>query len=237
MCPLMTKPTKWHLRPAKTQISLGMCPVWSESSLSAWSNIGSSATHGVHCEDWSDLADAQADPSLCWAHRSFWWFCHKAAQIMIYDQLLFVPAEHRFQQFFSHIMTVSVCDRELNAHFYSAASLKYHAPDTWHDTTPSHIILILGQPVLALPHKTSVKRGAASIRKDLWYVMARDQTRDLPFPGYDPLPTELLGPVWSMIRMSLVHNLYKFSFCLHFSQKHWSLSEKSILHFFRQKNH
>ena len=30
---------------------------------------------------------------------------------------------------------------ELNAHFYSAASLKYHAPDTWHDTTPSHIIL------------------------------------------------------------------------------------------------
>ena len=44
--------------------------------------------------------------------------------------------------------------RELNAHFYSAASLKYHAPDTWHDTTPSHIILTLGRPVLALPHKS-----------------------------------------------------------------------------------
>ena len=29
----MTKPTKWPLRPAKTQISLGICPVWSESSL------------------------------------------------------------------------------------------------------------------------------------------------------------------------------------------------------------
>ena len=29
---LMTKPTKWHVRPAKTQISLGICPVWSESS-------------------------------------------------------------------------------------------------------------------------------------------------------------------------------------------------------------
>ena len=25
---------------------------------------------------------------------------------------------------------VSGCDRELNAHFYSAASLKYHDPDT-----------------------------------------------------------------------------------------------------------
>ena len=32
--------------------------------------------------------------------------------------------------FQSYITTVSGCDRELNAHFYSAASLKYHAPDT-----------------------------------------------------------------------------------------------------------
>ena len=31
----MTKPTKWHVRPAKTQISLGIRPVWSESSLCA----------------------------------------------------------------------------------------------------------------------------------------------------------------------------------------------------------
>ena len=29
---LMTKPTKWHVRPAKTQLSLGIRPVWSESS-------------------------------------------------------------------------------------------------------------------------------------------------------------------------------------------------------------
>ena len=29
----MTKPTKWHMHPAKTQISLGIRPVWSESSL------------------------------------------------------------------------------------------------------------------------------------------------------------------------------------------------------------
>ena len=32
---LMTKPTKWHVCPAKTQISLGIRPVLSESSLSA----------------------------------------------------------------------------------------------------------------------------------------------------------------------------------------------------------
>ena len=33
---------------------------------------------------------------------------------------------------------VSGCDREIDAHLYSAASLKYHAPDIWHDTTTSH---------------------------------------------------------------------------------------------------
>ena len=35
-------------------------------------------------------------------------------------------------------------ERELKAHFYSAASLKYHATDTRHDTTPSDIILTPG---------------------------------------------------------------------------------------------
>ena len=51
-------------------------------------------------------------------------------------------------------MTVSGSNKELNAHFYGAASLKYHAPDIWHDTTPSHIILALGRPVIALPGKS-----------------------------------------------------------------------------------
>ena len=32
---LRTKPTKWSVRPAKTQISLDICPVWSGSSLCA----------------------------------------------------------------------------------------------------------------------------------------------------------------------------------------------------------
>ena len=67
----MTKLTKWHVCPAKTQISLGIHPVWSESSLSAWRKLGSLATHWAHSEDWSDWADAQADPSLCWAHSHF----------------------------------------------------------------------------------------------------------------------------------------------------------------------
>ena len=59
------------VRPAKTQISLGIRPVWSESSLSAWRKLGSLATHWAHSEDWSDWADAQADLSLRWAHSHF----------------------------------------------------------------------------------------------------------------------------------------------------------------------
>ena len=66
------KTTKWHVHPAK--ISLGICPVWSESLLSAWRSLRSLATHWAHCEDWSDWVDAQADPSLCWAHGHFFGF-------------------------------------------------------------------------------------------------------------------------------------------------------------------
>ena len=55
---LMTKPTKWHVCTAKSQIRLGIRPVWSESSLSAWSKLGSLATYWAHIEDWSDWADA-----------------------------------------------------------------------------------------------------------------------------------------------------------------------------------
>ena len=47
MSSLMTKPTRWHVRPAKTQISQGICPVWSESLLSTWRKLGSLATYWV----------------------------------------------------------------------------------------------------------------------------------------------------------------------------------------------
>ena len=53
-----------------------------------------------------------------------------------------------------HITTVSGCDRELNAHFYSAASLWYQILDTLPDITSSHIILTPERPVLALPRKS-----------------------------------------------------------------------------------
>ena len=71
---LMTKPAKpakLHVRPAKTQISLGICPVWSESSLYTRINVGCLASHWAHSEDWSDWVDSKADLSLRWAYSHF----------------------------------------------------------------------------------------------------------------------------------------------------------------------
>ena len=63
MSRLLTKPTKWHVRPAKTQISLGICPVWSQSLLSAWRKLGSLATHWANSKD-SDQTGLM--PRLIW---------------------------------------------------------------------------------------------------------------------------------------------------------------------------
>ena len=59
----MTKPTKWPGHPAKTQIRLIIRPAWSESSLSAWRNLGILATQ------WTDNKDSDQTgrmPRLIW---------------------------------------------------------------------------------------------------------------------------------------------------------------------------
>ena len=78
----MTKPIKWHVRPAKTQISLGIRPVWSESLLSAWRKRGSLATHWAQSED-SDQTGRM--PRLIWVFAGrtvFCWFCHEVAHFL-----------------------------------------------------------------------------------------------------------------------------------------------------------
>ena len=74
MSRLMTKPTKWHVRPAKTQISLGIRPVWQESSLSAWRKLGSLAAHWVHSED-SDQTG--------WKPRLIWVFAGRTVILFV----------------------------------------------------------------------------------------------------------------------------------------------------------
>ena len=60
---LMTKPTKWYVCPAKTQISLGIRPVWSESSLSTWRKLVPLASYWAHNGD-SDQTGRM--PRLIW---------------------------------------------------------------------------------------------------------------------------------------------------------------------------
>ena len=79
----MTKPTKWHVHPAKTQISLGICLVWSESSRCAqWKGKDLKVSSCRQQRLWSEWADAQADLSQRWPHMSFCWFCHVQAHFI-----------------------------------------------------------------------------------------------------------------------------------------------------------
>ena len=57
------KTNKMTVRPVKTQISLGICTVWSESLLSAWRKLGSLATHWANSQD-SDQTGRM--PRLIW---------------------------------------------------------------------------------------------------------------------------------------------------------------------------
>ena len=68
----MAKPTQWHVRPAKTQISLGISPVWSESSLSAWRNIRPLTIFWAQSED-SDKTWRMPRLSWVFAGRTRHW--------------------------------------------------------------------------------------------------------------------------------------------------------------------
>ena len=68
----MTKPTKWHVRQAKSQVSLDVRADWPESSLSAWRRIGSLATQWAHSEDSDQIGRM---PRLIWVFARRIVFC------------------------------------------------------------------------------------------------------------------------------------------------------------------
>ena len=74
MSRLMTKPAKWHVRPAKTQVSLGIRPVSSESSLFAWRKLGSLATHSEDSDQTGRM------PRLIWVFAGR--ICHFVCFVM-----------------------------------------------------------------------------------------------------------------------------------------------------------
>ena len=59
------------VRPAKTQISLGMRPVWSVFAVRLMGSSGSKVSSCGQWRLWSDWTDAQADLSFRWAHSHF----------------------------------------------------------------------------------------------------------------------------------------------------------------------
>ena len=78
------KTNKMTMHTTKTQISLGIRPVWSESSLcTQWIAKGPSVSPCGQRRLWSDWSDAQADLSLHWAHMAYCWFCHEVAHCTV----------------------------------------------------------------------------------------------------------------------------------------------------------
>ena len=70
-----------------------ICPVWSESSLSTWTNLGSLASHWAHSKDHDQIAWST---HACWCESSlsakvivlvlscFWFFCQLVVWYMIH---------------------------------------------------------------------------------------------------------------------------------------------------------
>ena len=83
--PRHDKINKVTVRPAKTQFSLGIRPVWSESSLCAWRKLGSLATHWAQAKTLIRLGGCPGWSVSSQGAHSFRWFCHVVAQITLLD--------------------------------------------------------------------------------------------------------------------------------------------------------
>ena len=129
--PRHDKTNKVRVRPAKTQISIGIRPVWSESSLSAWGNHGYLTTHWAQSKD-SDQTWRM--PRLIWVFagriltllvlscRGSYWFktcrvCHVAAQLIIsklsmrvFKAFISKDGLYRFLMFSKKIKRIRICE-------------------------------------------------------------------------------------------------------------------------------
>ena len=82
MSRLMTKPTKWHVRPAKTQISLGFRPVWSEPFAVCWMG-----------KDPSFLRlDSEDSDQTGWMPRLIWVFARHTITLLGFVMLQLISA-------------------------------------------------------------------------------------------------------------------------------------------------
>ena len=141
---LMTKQTKWHVRPAKPQISLGIRPVWSEYSLSARRKLGSLATHWALSEDWSNWAVAQADLSLRWAHSHFVGFVVRWLILGYVVTENFRMSERAYEVYKSQITAGLTCRTALfsNCFSFNQSCYRFYFSNEYNYFTKSNILRV-----------------------------------------------------------------------------------------------
>ena len=106
------KTNKMRLHSAKTQISMGICPVWSEASLSAWRKLESLATH------WrTHWAHSKESDQTGWMPKLIWVF---AGRTLI---LLVLSCRGSFV-IFRHAVEFS-CRQMFVRHFWTALSAQW----------------------------------------------------------------------------------------------------------------
>ena len=99
----MTKPKKWCVQSEDSGQHAQPCSIVSPHGLHE-ETLGTLAVQGVPAKDWSDWVYAQADLSLHFVHRSFWFIYGALAQIKLshitrkpvfrlWDQLRLKPAD------------------------------------------------------------------------------------------------------------------------------------------------
>ena len=90
MSHLVTKPTKWSVRPLKTQDKPGHLPsLFRVFAMHCMGSYGPKVSSCRHWRFWSDWVDTQADLSLRWAHWPFCWFCHEVVH-MLYNMGIWI---------------------------------------------------------------------------------------------------------------------------------------------------
>ena len=124
------KTNKMTVPPAKTQISLGIRPVWSESSLSAWRKLGSLATHWVHSKD-SDKSGRM--PRLIWVFAGC--TCHfvgfvtkrliskssSSYSLRVHFVLARIYLDHVFVQFTALFLWLYLIKVQINTHIWASS--------------------------------------------------------------------------------------------------------------------
>ena len=137
---------------------------------------------------WSDWTDAQADLSLCWARKSFCWFCRAAAQICLH--------------------CLSQIIRRLSCNSDVSRAIVYTSKNPWVDPRPPPqppTREVAAKPVSPTPHPV---KSIAEILKS--------ESRNKDFFNFCFLPrhndnrnTFLLRPIWENSIIDKVNNMLR----------------------------